>query len=283
VAALDSSGISEHRSAAAGRNNAPRVADRTRFRGHRGGVISMHRSMATFVLAPPDLVLSILLVLLFSSAWLIFLPWVCRCWQYFFRVATKLIGLSGDVNLREHHLTPFLRFVIPYPHIEDVGPDARMWWSTAAVVLVLFLASLLMPKKLIPVAYLLRAVLFVQASALLYFALAPGRFPHTPDSYLEGMMNYGLALISFVPVVFGLTYYIFNFGLIRKFLLTAVTMVHLSLFFPLQALLQAVILQKTVLFMPLLYIVFGLPLDVMVIIAFYSWGMSWPAKTERDL
>jgi hypothetical protein len=60
-------------------------------------------------------------------------------------------------------------------------------------------------------------------------------------------------------------------------------MIHLSIFLPLQILLQAIILQKTVLFMPTLYIVFGMPLDVLVIIAFYSWGMSWPAKTESAL
>jgi hypothetical protein len=38
---------------------------------------------------------------------------------------------------------------------------------------------------------------------------------------------------------------------------------------------QALVLQKTVLFMPVLYIVFGMPVDVLLIIAFYSWGMTW--------
>ena len=31
--------------------------------------------------------------------------------------------------------------------------------------------------------------------------------------------------------------------------------------------------------MPVLYIVFGLPLDVLIIIAFYSWGMTWNFKS----
>jgi len=35
------------------------------------------------------------------------------------------------------------------------------------------------------------------------------------------------------------------------------------------------VLQKTVLFMPVLYIVFGMPVEVLLIIAFYSWGMTW--------
>jgi len=243
----------------------------------------MHRAMAKFVLEPLNLVLSVLLVALFSFVWLIFLPRVCRGWQYIFQVATKWLGLNLEIGLQEHHLSSFLQFAIPYPRVEDVGPDARTWWLTAAVVVTVFVISWLLPKKMLPLAYLIRAVLLVQVSALLYFALAPGRFPHTPDSYLEGLMSYGLALISLVPLVFGLTYYIFNFGLIRKSLLTAMAMAHLSLFLPLQVLLQAIILQKTVFFMPVLYIVFGMPLDVLVIIAFYSWGMSWPAKKERNL
>ena len=98
-------------------------------------------------------------------------------------------------------------------------------------------------------------------------------------------MSYAIGLISFVPILFGLTYYIFDFGLIRKAALTAMTMGHLSLFLPFQILLQAIILRKSILFMPLLYIVFGLPLDIAIILAFYSWGMSWSFKTEsgRDL
>jgi len=283
VAVLDFSKSSDYRALATGNANAPRFADRTRFRGHRGGFIPMHRALARFVLEPLDLVLSILLVLLFSFVWLAFLPRVCRLWRYVFATGTNLLALNAGVGLREHHLTRYVQFVIPYPRMEDVGPDPRTWWLTAAAVLVLFSASLFLPKKLIPLAYLLRGVLFVQTSALLYFALAPGRFPHTPDRYMEGLVSYGIALISSVPIVFGLTYYIFNFGLIRKALLTALTMTHLSLFFPLQVLLQAIILQKTVLFMPVLYIVFGMPLDTMIIIAFYSWGMSWPAKKETGL
>ncbi len=78
-----------------------------------------------------------------------------------------------------------------------------------------------------------------------------------------------------MPLLLGFTYYIFDFGLLRKAVLTAMTMLHLAVFLPFQVLTQALVLQKTVLFMPVLYIVFGMPLDVLLIIAFYSWGMTW--------
>ena len=243
----------------------------------------MHRALAKFVLEPLDLVMSALLVLLFSIVWIASLPLVCRIWQYVFMAGAKALALPVEVGVKEHHFTSYIRFVIPYPRVEDVGPDARTWWVTAAVVLVLFAASFLLTNNLTPLAYLLRAVLFVQTTALVYFALVPAHFPHTADSYMEGLVTYGIALISFVPILFGLTYFIFDFGLIKKASLTAMTMIHLSLFFPVQIVLQAIVLEKSVLFMPLLYIVFGLPLDVLIIIAFYAWGMSWSSKREGGL
>ena len=83
-----------------------------------------------------------------------------------------------------------------------------------------------------------------------------------------------------VLFLFGLTYYIFDFGLPRKALLTSITMAHLALFLPFQVLLQALVLQKSVLFMPVLYIIFGMPVDVMLVIGFYSWGMTWSFRSE---
>ena len=71
-------------------------------------------------------------------------------------------------------------------------------------------------RRLTPVTYLLRAALFIQFTALLYFLLAAARFPHTPDSYMEGLVSYRIAPISGVPALFGLTYYIFKFSLTQK-------------------------------------------------------------------
>ena len=235
----------------------------------------MHRALTHFVLAPLDLITSVLLVLLSSFTWIVSLPWLCRMWSYGLENGMKMLALHTELGLTEHHLTPYIRFVIPFPRIEGIAPDAWTWWSTAAAVCLLYAASYLFPKKLTPVTYLLRAVLLIQVTALLYFLLIPARFPHTPDSYMEGLVSYRVALISGVPALFGLTYYIFKIGLLKKIALTALTMGYLSLFLPVEILLQAIVLEKSVLFMPILYIVFGLPVDILIILAFYSWGMSW--------
>jgi hypothetical protein len=193
------------------------------------------------------------------------------------------LPVRAEIGLAEHHLTRFIRFDIPYLRMEPVPPSAEIWWLTLAVTLALFAATFFLPSRLIPIIYLLRGIMLVPATALLFFAFLPARFPHTPDSYMQGLVTAGTALISIVPLLFGLTYYIFDFGLLKKAFLTAITMVHLALFLPLQVLLQALFLQKTVLFMPVLYIIFGMPVNILIIIAFYSWGMTWFFRSAHKI
>ena len=279
--ALDSLRSFDRPASAAAANYMSRFAQRGRFRGHRGGVIAMHRALARYVLEPLDLVMAALLVLLFSCAWIVSLPWLCRLWGYLLGNGIKIMGLHAKIGLTEHYVTPYIRFSVPYPRVEGIAPDAWTWWSTAAVVCLAYAASYFFPKRATPVTYLLRGVLFIQISALLYFLLAAARFVHTPDSYMEGLVSYQIALFSFVPTLFGLTYYIFKFSPTQKIALTVLTMSHLSLFLPLHILLQTMLLEKSVLFMPVLYIVFGLPVDIIIILGFYSWGMSW--SSDRNV
>jgi hypothetical protein len=278
---LDSSASFELREKVARRVHASKVTGSVPTRGHRGGVISMHRAMAHFRLGPMNLIAAIALFVFFTTIWLVFLPRVCRLWSHLLELGIRVLPLHAELALAEHHLTPFIRFDIPYLTMEPALPSAQTWWFSFAATMALFAASFLLSDKFIPVTYLLRGILVVPATALAYFAFLPARFPHTPDSYMQGLVTAGIALISIIPLLFGLTYYIFDFGLLKKAFLTAITMAHLALFLPLQILLQALFLQKTVLFMPVLYIVFGMPVNILIIIAFYSWGMTWFFRTAQ--
>jgi len=272
---LDSSGSFERGARSAHGLDVSKVASPVRTRGHRGGVIVMHRALAHFRLGPTNLVAAIFLFVFFSLIWVVFLPKICLFWTHVLMLGIRILPLRAELGLAQHHLTPFISFDIPYLRMEPVLPSPLIWWLTCAVTLGLFAGSFFLSSKLIPVMYLLRGILLVPITALLYFVFLPARFPHTPDSYMEGLVTAGTALISIVPLLFGLTYYIFDFGLLKKAFLTAITMTHLALFLPLQVLLQALFLQKTVLFMPMLYIIFGMPVNILIIVAFYSWGMTW--------
>lgn len=273
--ALDSTESFDRRETSARQLHVAKPTDPFRPRGHRGGVIRMHRALAHFRLGPMNLVTAISLFVFFSSAWLLFLPKVCQFWNGVLIFGIRVLPLRAEIGQAQNHLTPFIRFDIPYLRMEPVQPSVQTWWLTFAATLALLAATFLLPSKLMPVTYLLRGILSVPATALLYFALLPARFPHNPDSYMQGLVTAEIALISTVPLLFGLTYYIFDFGLLKKAFLTAITMAHLALFLPLQVLVQALVLQRTVLFMPILYIILGLPVNILIIIAFYSWGMTW--------
>ena len=240
----------------------------------------MHRALTHFRLGSMNVATSLSLFVFLSWIWVVLLPQVCKLWSSIFAISLRNLPLDARLAVGEHRLGS-LRLDIPYLRIEPVSPTLEMWSLTCGVTLALLVASFFLPKKLVPVAYLLRGVLLVQASALVFFALFPTQFPHTPNSYMEALVVSGIGLVSVVPLLLGFTYYIFDFGLLKKATLTALTMVHLTLFLPFQVLLQALLLQMSVLFMPLLYIVFGMPLDVMVIIAFYSWGMTWSFRSAQ--
>ena len=255
--------------------------DESFVRGHRGGVISMHRALTHFRLRPMNLVISLSLLVCFSWIWVLLLPSLCRFWRGCLTLSLQWLPIHGSLELAEHRYHSY-QLDVPYLRIYSVLPGLWMWAVACGVTLLLFAATFWLPKKMVPLIYLGRGILLVHASSLFYFAIWPMSFPHAPDSYMEALVNSGIGLITVIPLLFALTYYIFDFGLWKKALLTALTMTHLTLFLPFQVVLQALVLQKTLLFMPLLYIVFGMPLNVLLIIAFYSWGMTWSFRQVQS-
>ncbi len=258
----------------------PKPAGTPASRGYRGSIISMHRALAQFDLGALNLFTGIWLCVAFTFIWLELLGPVCRFWSRLLGWALWQLPLQAQLAFAEYHLRSFT-FEVPYLEIQPVLPDPLIWSSTFGITLLAFGLTFFLSDRIMPVAYLVRGILLVQASALFYFALWPSQFPHTPGSYMQGLASAGLCLISIVPFLFACTYYIFAFALWKKAVLTMLTMAHLVLFFPLQMLVEALILERSVLFLPVLYIVFGLPLDVLLVIAFYSWGMTWSFRKAR--
>jgi hypothetical protein len=96
------------------------------------------------------------------------------------------------------------------------------------------------------------------------------------------ILVFSCILIGLVPVLYAFTFYLLNFSLAQKLFLTVATMIHLVLLVPQQYMLQVYLLHGSVLFMPVLYFVFGPFLDILAFIGFYSWGMSWKASDPLD-
>ena len=253
-----------------------------RRRGWRGGWIRPHRAFDRLRLRTRDVVASVLLAVGLSAVWLAAMNSVGRLWIAIFNFWTIRMGWHYAVWVYPAHWAG-LHFVLPYLNLTAPAPDARYWWTTAAVTVALWIATMWMSEEAVPWKYLLRAVLLIQGTGLAYFAFAGALFPHDLASYTVSMFVFGNVLIAMVPLIFAFTYYLFDFSLLQKLGLTAVTMVHLMLFLPLQYLVHAYILHFSILFMPVLYFGFGPFLDVLVLISFYSWGMSWRSRQDRGI
>lgn len=255
-----------------------------RRRGVRGGIIQKHRAFINFKISPAIFLFNILVLpLLWVGVLLLLLNPLFAAWNVFFEFMRGTLDLPGAVAVKTYEMLEAVSFNIPYLTVGAEWPDGRMWWTSAFVTAALLIVSFFLPNRFLPLAYFLRAMVGIQATSLVYFGFASGPFPYHLPEYMAGLLAAGCALLVMTPMLFGLTFYIFNIPWRKKLLLTGLVLAHLALLLPMQALLHAYIIHHaSLMMMPVLFFVFGLLLDILVLMAFYSWGMSWPPAGDVD-
>lgn len=253
----------------------PSTVEEIRHRGWRGGRITPHRAFVRLRLGPRRVVETVVLALLGTGSWIVALPAVGRFWGHILEFWGQHLGLKSDVILVPQGWGSHIRFALPCFGLAAGPVSGTTWWITTVVTVLIFAVSFLMAEEALPWAYLIRSFCFLQATALGYFAIASARFPHDLPGYTVSMLVFSCILIGLVPVLYAFTYYLLNFSLLQKIFLTVATIAHLVLFVPQQYMLHVYLLHGSVLFMPILYFVFGPFLDILAFIGFYSWGMSW--------
>ena len=154
-------------------------------------------------------------------------------------------------------------------------PDPVTGVLTAAGVIGAFAATWWMSDRQIPLKYLVRTLSVVQGSALLFFMLAPDRFPYTMTGHLAAMLNAGFHLMLAMPLLLALGWGVLRVPLHQKLLYPALMVAYFAVMLPHKALLHALVVQHlSALFMPVLYLCFGAVMDLMVFVALYSWLVS---------
>lgn len=258
------------------------MLNKLRRLGVHGSVIHTHRAMATFTLHPSSLFYVLLIPLVLVVVSLLAFPLVVKLWGDFFTLARSLMNLPGDVQVRSLQVLPFYYLDIPSFTMDVAWPTTRVMITTGAIILALFAGTFLLPSRLLPLSYLMRVICFMQLTALAWFAFASGPFPYQLSSYLEGLLRAGIVIVILVPLLYAVSLYLFRMSLARKLLISGMTMVHLMIFIPLQAVVHASVVQaSSFLVIPVMYFLFGILLDVLIIIAFYSWAMSWVDITRQ--
>ncbi len=261
----------------------PPALEILRRRGWRGGLITPHRAFVRLRLGPRRLAESVALASLGTALWIATLPAVGRLWGHILAFWGKRLGLKSEVILVPQGWGPHIHFALPCFGLAAGPASGMVWWITTGVTVLAFGASFRLSEEALPWIYLIRVFCLLQATALGYFAIASARFPHDLPGYTVSMLVFSCVLIGLVPVLYGFTFYLLNFSLAQKILLTLVTVAHLLLFVPQQYMLHVYLLHQSVLFMPVLYFVFGPFLDIIVFIGFYSWGMSWKSSEPLEI
>jgi hypothetical protein len=246
--------------------------------GWRGGYIAPHRAFARFHISAKDIVAATLLAVSLTWGWILVLPLATQFWAQVVRFWARALPLEGQVLMAPQHWGSHIHFFLPFLNraAGPVSPEA--WWITTIATIAVLGISFLLSDEHTPLIYLLRFLVILQGSSIVYFAFFAARFPHDLPSYMISMLFFGAILIGLMPTILALTYYLFDFSLPKKLTLTVLCMAYLALFVPLQYVIQVYLLQKTILLMPVLYFAFGPFLDVLVFVSLYGWGMSWKMR-----
>lgn len=256
------------------------------LRAKRGRPPTFHRALHRLQFPPSRWLTVLLLPIAFNFIFWLGLNPITQAWRTLFATWLDWLELPAAVSTERIALAQWFVVELPIVSIEARSVDASIWFGTFLVSVGGLVASFLLPKHHVPLRYLLRLAVIVQATSLGFFALAPEAFHPTLTSHVRDGMLLALLFVTLVPWLYSLTYYIFDFSLIQKIALTLVTISYLLLFVPFQYLAHIWLLHHvSLLALPLLFLLFGVTLQILVFIALYGWGMSWEcsplAKTSR--
>ena len=154
-------------------------------------------------------------------------------------------------------------------------PSSGLLLGVSAAVLGLYALAGRWPEHLHPLRVLVRALCLVQASACLYFAWAPSRFPYAVDQHLRAVLEMGADMLMAMPLMLTLGWGLLRLPWALRLAGSLSVLLYFLLWVPHQVLLHAWVLgQGTVLFMPLLMLCLGPLLNGWLFVALYGWLLS---------
>jgi len=259
-----------------------RRIESVRIRGVKGGVIAPHRSMVGLPWTIWRLVTTLILSLGGLAALLAALPYVGGFWGAVFERARDFLGIHAPLGDQLFSLPGGITFALPVLAVPTPLPDSLVLSIAGIVCAVVLVGSFALPERFTPLRYLLRFLVVLQGSAILFFAVSRDPFPYRLQDHVFILLTAGLVVMGLVPLVLGFTLHLFDLAFWKKLLLTLAILIHLAVWIPLQAVAHLwLILHGTALLMPVLFLTGGLLLDVLIFVAFYGWALSWRGEQER--
>lgn len=257
--------------------------ERQRRTGAKGNFIRKHRALTSLNLKLTSILAIIFLPLLFDILLWNNMDIIANFWGQIFNFWTSKIGMDGQILYNDVQILGQTVY-IPYPDLVTPIPSFDAVMLNIIMCIIVYFGLGFVPKKLLPLTYLLRVATVIQLTASVYFLINPDSFPYGLAEYISSMLTLGIYLMLLTPVLLALIYYIFDFPIWKKIALTTIVIAHLILFLPFQYMLHTLIISGwSLLFMPALYLLFGLLLDILMFIGWYSFAMTWKSKQASNI
>lgn len=243
--------------------------------------LARHRSLDHLTLSLPTIAGIMLVPAGFNLAEWMLRDDISRLWASVLRFWLDKLGIDGVVLERLTRVAWF-DFNLPYINVVAPVPDTLTWGMTLIATLAVCLLAFRIRDLYLPLRYFLLFAVFIQGTALLFFAVAPHGFPYTASRYVDNGLKTCASLLFLLPWGHALVYYIFDFSWPKKIFLTVLTLVFIIIAVPMQLALHVYLMVScSLLLMPLLSFVFGPTMLVFGCIALYGWAMSWERGERR--
>jgi hypothetical protein len=255
--------------------------ERARYTSAQGKIIPLHHAFQTILFTRMSKVSMVLLPAIFMAGLWMSFDEIAGIWEAIFGFWMQRLFVDGAVAHRDVTIL-WHQFSMPYPALSAGYPSSLTILLNIFICFFIFMFTFNLFKKWAPLVYLVRAALLIQSSATIYFALNPNHFPYELGGYIIDMLSLGLYLLFLVPLVYAAVLYIFNFPLWWKIAMTVLPLVFFIIFLPFQYMVHAWIVHHTsYMFLPLIYFMFSVLLDVLMFICFYSISMAWAPYTHK--
>lgn len=254
-----------------------RGSELRRVIGYRGDRIETHRAMRRLVFPVTRWIDVLLIPLFLTNAFCTGWPWVAALWARIIGFWSETLG--GEIALRaDGALLPGFGSV-PYVHADAALPTPVQWLCGMVITLILLFGTRWLTGRALPIAYGLRLVGLIQASAQFYFFFWPASFPYDAGKSIASLTQASVLVVLITPWLYALIYNVLDFGFVRKLLLSAMAMAYLVVLIPLQyTLATTALLHFSILWYPLVFLLGSIFIQFGALVALYAWAMSWSAR-----
>ena len=209
-------------------------------------------------------------------------PWIAMWWS------DQLVSWMQALEVPGHvvHVTSLAEDITSMPSTRVDVPARDMQaldlaMHAVAAAALWFVAGWL-PDAARPAALLLRFGVLVHAASIVYFSTWPASFPYSSMSHAANGLRQVWALMLVTPWLHLCIHYIFPFALWCRLCVTGLTLPYLFVLAPLLYATHLALLHALgLLVMPALYMLFGVMVPLVGLVAIYGWAMTWPRTARR--